>query len=139
MALHFMVHPNDFGGNTVATPGYILLGVLERDPKSRQQSSFLQEVVPVMVGGGKGFAKVIRRNLVQSRPMISGMFQCTLNVIGLLLLLGPSMDADGGHSEILLALATAAQRYECYGCLDEQTDPNCGSMNVAKGFLNVHA
>lgn len=110
-----------------------------RDALLRERS-FLHEVVPSVTGGGKGLLKIIRSNLVRGRPINEEEFQCTLDVIALMLVWGPAVikpSGEGGYAEILVALSAAAQRYECLGCAGPHTTSDYDAADTPKAFLMV--
>ncbi len=122
------------------------MSVLKQEGRAalEREHSFLNEVVPTVTGGAnlKGFTRIIRRDLVQRRPTTAEQFQNTLSATGLLLMWVPPMvtpERNGGRRLVLLALAAAAQRYECHGCDDEQwTDLHRRPVFLAEPFLDVY-
>ncbi len=111
---------------------------------SAREHPFFHEVVPEVVGRGGGFAQIIRRNLVHGRPIGPEEFRWTLDLVGLLLRRGPTIltpESSRSHSEVLSALAAAAQKYDCHGCaLPPQTTEcsGCGPTDMAKAFVDAY-
>ncbi len=145
IALQFLtMHPIYLGRETLCEPANILCCILiqEGQPAVQREHSFLYDVVPSTVGGADGFASIVIRNLRRDRPMRLEEFKCTLNLIALLLSWGPEemrCSTDRGILNLLAVLGVAAQRYECYGFVDEDEVSERQVAEALKGVLFVHA
>lgn len=141
-----MVNPSYFSaGRTSCKLAYLVGAAVHnvgRRTLSAREHSFFHEVVPEVVGRGGGFAQIIRRNLVHGRPIGPEEFRWTLDLVGLLLRRGAPILATelSGHSELLLALAAAAQKYDRLGCAvpPQKASLGCGPTDVAKAFVDAY-
>ncbi|KAI0825585.1 hypothetical protein BC629DRAFT_8578 [Irpex lacteus] len=129
---------------TLCEPANILCCILmqEGQPAVQREHSFLYDIVPSTVGGADGFANIILRNLKRDRPMRLEEFKCTLNLMALLLSWVPEelrCSTDRGILNLLAVLGVAAQRYECYGFVDEDELSERQVAEALKGVLSVHA
>ncbi len=141
-----MVNPNHFRAGTSCEPAYLIIGAIQLETDttlSLHGHPFLREVVPEMVGRGGGFAQIIRRNLVRGRPIAPDEFRCTLDLVGLLLRWAPTMVTPGSNrapSEFLLALAAAAQKYDCHGCAKQpHSSLHSGPADIANAFFDTYS
>lgn len=149
IALHFLIFPHDFRIYSIRHPACILWDIIETEGKDGflREHSFLYEAFPAAVrfGGSEdhnigGFYMIIILNLISNRPTRSSELRCTLNVLGLLLLWGPSILSypTTKFNPELYTIAMTAQQYGCLGWLDDDRKPGYESPDIARAFLTCY-